>query len=199
MKVTALLSVCVLSAILMTGCAPKRHTHDYAQQQASGKVFTEVAGDVIPKGLGVVHVLTSLKTHPAGFYPLESVDSHHGSDHYPFVLVIGEQAATLNVTGVNADTPKYAPDGSTPKDPEAGPGMRYTLDKRLSLKPGAYDIRLELPDDNASAVARISIVEGKAAVVEFRPIYKMKDLPVRMQSYRKGVSSLEVYVDGKKH
>lgn len=187
--------VVVFAGLFLAGCAgvqQKAHTHN------SESAFTESQGTAIPAGFGELALQGSIKTHPAGFYPLESGDSHHGSDHYPFVVSIGAQSTTWNVKGVKADTPKYAPDGSDPKDPEAGPGMRYSLDKRLLLKPGVYDVRIELPDDGVEASAKVTVVEGKAVSVNVKPIYRMKDLPVRSPCYRKGVSSIEVLVNGAK-
>ncbi|MCE5201708.1 MAG: hypothetical protein LLF78_04275 [Synergistaceae bacterium] len=188
----------VLTGLLLAGCAAGQlntHNHD---SQVSRDTFVEAIAEAVPAGFGYLVIQTSIKTHPEGFYPMESSASHHGADHYPFVVTVGQQSVTWSVEGAQADTPKYAPDGSTPKDPEAGPGMRYSLDKRLRLKPGIYDVRIELPDDNAISVAKVTIREGRTAVVEFKPLYKMKNLPFRMPSYLKGVSSLEVYIDGKK-
>lgn len=187
--------VVVFAGFVITGCAgtqQKAHTH------SPESVFTESQGTVIPAGFGELVLQASIKTHPAGFYPLESGDSHHGADHYPFAVRIGGQSATWHVEGVKADTPKYAPDGTDPKDPEAGPGMRYTLNKKLLLNVGMHDVRIALPDDSIKAFAKVTVAAGKTAVVTFKPVYKMKDLPVRSPSYRKGIAKLEVFVNDQK-
>lgn len=197
MKKLSICAVVLLIGLLMTGCAgmqQKTHSHD---SLVAGDIFVEATRDAVPAGFGQLVIQTTIKTHPEGFYPMESASSHHGTDHYPFAVTVGTQSATWSVKGVQADSPKYAPDGSTSKDPEAGPGMRYTFDKRLRLKPGTYDVRLDLHDDNVTSTAKVTIQDGKSVVIEFKPVYRNKDFPVRMPSYRKGINSLEVYIDGK--
>lgn len=197
MKKIFISMVVLLVGLLMTGCAgmqQKTHSHD---SKVAGDTFVEASGEALPAGFGDLVIRTAIKTHPEGFYPMESASSHHGTDHYPFTVTVGAQSATWSVTGVQSDTPKYAPDGSTPNDPEAGPGMRYALDKRLRLKPGTYDMRLDLPDDNVTSIAKVTIQDGKSVIIEFKPVYRNKTFPVLMPSYRKGINSLEVYIDGK--
>ncbi len=119
--------------IILTGCGVA--TKDIARMSQSEKtdVFTEViSGESAPAGYGDVVIKASLKTPLAGYYPLESKSSARGKEIYPFVLNMDGQAVHWQVEGQKHVLPEYVY-GKTSRDPEAGEGMKYLLEKKVRL------------------------------------------------------------------
>ncbi|MDP2156637.1 MAG: hypothetical protein Q8K68_02875, partial [Nitrospirota bacterium] len=81
---------------------------------------------------------------------LESKESLHGKVKYPFVVNIDGQAARWEVDGVKDVKPAYDADGKTSRDPEAGEGFRYVLEKKIRLRAGSHRVFFGLPEDNFS-------------------------------------------------
>lgn len=91
--------------------------------------------------------------------------------------------------------PKYDKDGKTSLDPEAGDGMKYNLAKRLRLSSGNHKIFFGLPEETYFKELEITLIEGAEHILEFKPIYREKTLPFRIQSFLKGIGKYEVYFD----
>ncbi|MCJ7786395.1 MAG: hypothetical protein MUP41_20885, partial [Desulfobacterales bacterium] len=82
-------------------------------------------GESIPGEFVELTITSSIKTHPEGFYLLESKRSLHGKAGYPFLINIDGQAATWKVDGQKESTPTYDENGK--RSPEGGEGMKYNL------------------------------------------------------------------------
>ena len=99
---------------------------------------------------------------------------------------------------MNDVKPKYDKDGKTSRDPEAGEGVLYQLEKTLRLKAGAYKIYFSLPEEPYLLEAEVTVKDGAQHVMELKPIYRYKTLPTRIKTFLKGISRYEVYLDGKR-
>ena len=178
--------------IILTGCGVA--TKDIARMSQSEKtdVFTEViSGEPAPAGYADVVIKASLKTPLAGYYPLESKRSARGKEIYPIVVNIDGQAVQWQVEGKKHVLPEYVY-GKTSRDPEAGEGMKYLLEKKVRLAAGFHKVFFGLPDEPYYTTEDISVKSGGLYTLKFRPEYRYKTLPTRIPTFLKGVDKFEV-------
>jgi hypothetical protein len=182
---------------LMAGCGATAGMIDAKSQSERTDVFTEVteAGSP-PRGFADMIVQATIKTHEAGYYIVEADKSLHGRPGYPFVFNIDGQAAVWKAGGEKEVAPAYDKQGGTSRHPEAGTGIKYRLEKRLRLRPGTHTVALGLPEEEYYVKAEITLRDGEEAALEFRPIYRYKTRPTRIQTFLAGVSRYEVYLNG---
>lgn len=160
-------------------------------------VFTEVKnGDTPQKGFADVTIKSNIKTHLEGFYSGESKKSLHGKADYPFLLNIDDQAIVWNTAGIKDSKPKYDQDGKTSRDPEAGEGMKYILEKKLRLVAGTHKVFFGLPEDKYAIEFEITLKDGEASTLELKPIYKTKRIPTRIPTFLEGINKYEVFLNG---
>jgi hypothetical protein len=119
----------ILSAVLIglaiAGCGIAAKQITLKSQSERTSVFTEVqAGEPIPKGFADLIIRADIKTHLEEYYFLESKESIHGKQGYPFLLNINGQAVVWKVAGIKESKPKHDKDGKRSLHPEAGDGMR---------------------------------------------------------------------------
>src|SRR3990172_184710 len=101
-----------------------------------------------------------------------------------------KQAVLWKVKGEKHQLPKYV-DGKTSRDPEAGEGMKYVLDKKVRLAAGKHTVFFGLPGEPYFTTTEISVKDAGQYVLEFKPGYKYKTSPTRIPTFLKGVSSFE--------
>ncbi|MDA8423145.1 MAG: hypothetical protein M0Z89_07400, partial [Nitrospiraceae bacterium] len=160
-------------------------------------VFTEVAGnEAAPAGYADVLIAANIKTHLEGYYRGESKTSAHGKESYPFLFNIDGQAVLWKAEGKKHDLPSYDANGKTSRDPEAGEGIKYTLNKKIRLRAGSHTLFFGLPEDDYYREVVITVKEGEAQMLEFRPEYRYKTRPTRIPTYMQGVSKFDVLVNG---
>lgn len=160
-------------------------------------IFSEVKEEGMPpKGFADLVIKASIKTHLESYYILESKESLHGKPGYPFVINIDGQAVTWIVEGQKHIIPAYDKEGKTNPDPEAGEGIKYVLEKKVRLAAGSHKIFLRLPEENYSAEIDVTLKEGGAHVLEFKPIYRYKTRPYRIPTFLKGVKGYGVFLNG---
>jgi hypothetical protein len=160
-------------------------------------VFTEVTDvDAMSQGFTGLIVKANIKTHEAGHYIGESEKSLHGKPGYPFVFNIDGQAAVWKVDGQTEVKPAYDEQGRTSRDPEAGTGIKYILEKKLRLRHGIHKVYLALPEDEYYGETEITLREGEDAILEFKPLYRYKTLPTRIPHFYKGISRYAIYLNG---
>jgi len=124
---------------LMAGCGATAKMITAKSQSERTDVFTEVADfGARPLGFTDLIVKANIKTHEAGYYIAGSGKSLHGKSGYPFVLNIDGQAAVWKAAGRKDVNPAHDEQGKTSKDPEARAGIKYTLEKKLRLRPDAH-------------------------------------------------------------
>ena len=157
-------------------------------------IYTEVEdqGRIPPKGFVDLVIKTSIKTHVEGYHIFESSESPHGKPGYPFVFNIDGQGTLWKIDGEKETTPDYDKDGK--RDSEGGTGIRYTIEKRIRVKPGSHMIFFALPKDKISVEFQISLSEGRTHVLEFKPLYGSRR--VLQNSFLNGISRFEVFLDG---
>lgn len=197
MKNLLLFFVLIIPAAFM-GCGTTAKEIQARSQGEKTDIFTEVKdGDTIPKGFAGLTIRANIKTHVEGYYILESKESQHGKQKYPFLVNIDGQAARWEVDGIKDVKPAYDADGRTSRDPEAREGIKYDLEKRLKLSGGAHKVFFGLPEDNYFREVEITLKEGEAYVLEYRPVYRYKTYPARIPTFLKGIDKYEVLLNGK--
>jgi hypothetical protein len=180
---------------VLSGCGAAARTIAARSTNERSDVFTEVAGnEAAPSGYADMLITASIKTHLEGFYVGESRTSMHGKEEYPFLINIDGQAVLWKVEGRKHELPEYV-DGGTSKDPEAGEGIKYVLNKKIRLRPGSHKLFFGLPEDDYYREIVINIKEGEALMLEFKPEYIYKTLPTRIPTYLKGVSHYDTLVN----
>lgn len=156
-------------------------------------VFAEVKEEGIPpKGFVDLVIKASIKTHLESYYILESKESLHGKQGYPFLINIDGQAVTWIVKGQKDTVSPYDEDGKTSTNPESGEGVKYFLEKRVRLTAGSHRIFFGLPEENYSKNFDITLKEDEVYVLEFKPTYKYKTRPYRIPTFLKGIKHYTV-------
>lgn len=186
----------VLMLAVLSGCGAAART--IAARSTSDKydVFTEVSSnEAAPAGYADVLITANIKTHLEGFYKGESKASSHGKEAYPFLFNIDGQAVLWKAEGKKHELPSYI-DGKTSHDPDAGEGIKYTLNKKIRLRAGSHKLFFGLPEDDYYREVVINVKEGEALTLAFNPVYKYKTLPTRIPTYMKGVSDYDMLVNG---
>lgn len=187
----------VLLVALFSGCSAPAKMIAVKSKSERADVFSEVTdAGARQQGYADLIVKANIKTHEAGYYVGESRKSLHGKPGYPFVLNIGGQAVVWKVDGYKDVRPAYDENGKTSKDPEAGTGIKYVLERKLQLRPGPHKVHFGLPEDDYLIELEIAIRDGEEAVLEFRPVYRCKTWPTRIPTFLEGISRYEVYLNG---
>ncbi len=193
------ISMIAVSLVLMVGCGATARMIAAKSQSERTDVFTEVTDTgARPQGSADMIVKVNIKTHEAGYYIAESGESLHGKPGYPFVLNIDGQAAVWKVDGQKEVKPAYDEQGKTSKDPEAGTGVKYVLEKKIRLRPGVHKVCFGLPEDEYHAEADVTLREGEEAELEYKPRYRYKTLPTRIPTFLLGLDMYEIYLNGVK-
>ncbi|MDP3030326.1 MAG: hypothetical protein Q8O04_12735 [Deltaproteobacteria bacterium] len=204
-KMTLYIGTALLMSSLF-GCGTTAKEIQARSQSEMSDVFTEVkGGGMIPQGFADLLIKANIKTHIEGYYILESKESRHGKQGYPFVFNIDGQAVEWKVDGVKDIKPAYDADGKTSRDPEARKGFKYVLEKKLRLHAGTHKVFFGLPEDNYSTEVEISLKEGETNtlefkpiyILEFKPIYRTKRIPTRIPTFMKGIDKYEVFLNDK--
>ncbi len=194
-KYTAYVSA-ILLIMVLSGCGAAARTLAARSTSERSDVFTEVAGnEAAPSGYADVLIMANIKTHLEGYYRGESKASVHGKEAYPFLINIDGQAVLWKVEGKRHELPSYV-DGKTSKDPEAGEGIKYVLNKKIRLRSGSHKLFFGLPEDDYYREVVINVKEGEAQTLEFKPEYRYKRLPTRIPTYMQGVSRYEILING---
>jgi hypothetical protein len=190
--------VAILTGLSLLGCGTTAKKIHSGSQSEKTDIFTEVKdGGAIPKGFADLTIKANIKTHIEGYYILESKESLHGKQKYPFLINIDRQAVRWEVEGIRDVKPAYDSDGKTNRVPEARDGIKYILEKKLRLTPGPHKVFFGLPEDRYSTEVEISLKEGEASTIEFKPIYRTKRIPARIPNFMKGIDKYEVFLNGK--
>jgi hypothetical protein len=186
------LTILIAIGIILAGCgASTKEIARMSQSERTG-VFAEISSPgTVPAGFADILIKASLKTPFEGYYLLESRESADGKPEYAFLINVDGQAALWSVAGRKDRLPKYV-DGKASRDPEAGDGMKYVLEKRIRLAAGDHKVFFGLPGDRYYTTADISVKSGGAYVLEFKPEYRYKTLPTRIPTFLIGIEKFEV-------
>jgi hypothetical protein len=183
--------ITVMSILASCGAMTKEIARMSQSERAD--VFVEISEGPAPAGYADIVIRASIKTHLAGYYPFESTASAHGKAVYPFLINIDGQGALWQVEGRKHLLPEYV-DGQTSRDPEAGEGMKYMLEKKVRLAAGAHKFFFGLPDEPYFMTADISVRSGGLYSLELKPDYRYKTAPTRIPTFLNGVDKFEVLI-----
>lgn len=187
----------MLLGIVLVGCGAAAKMITVKSQSERTDVFREVAdAGAPPQGFADLVVKAEIKTHREGYYIAESKESPHGKPGYPFVLNVDGQAAVWKVDGQKDVKPASDEKGKTSKDPEAGTGIKYVLEKKLRLRPGPHRIFFGLPGDKYATGAVVNAKEGEVHTLEFKPVYRYKTRPTRIPTFKQGISRYAIFLNG---
>lgn len=193
-----ILFIAALTGLSVIGCGTTAKEIQTRSQSEKAGVFTEVkGGGAIPKDFVELIIKANIKTHLEGYYMLESKESKHGKQKYPFLFNIDGEAARWEVDGIKDVKPAYDVEGKTSLDPEARDGYRYVLEKKIRLHAGSHKVFFGLPEDNYSSEVELSLKEGETSTLEFKPVYKTKKHPIRIPTFIKGINKYEVFLNDK--
>ena len=198
MKRLLIFFVAILTGLSLPGCGTTAKEIQMRSQSEKTDIFMEVKdGGTIPKGFADLVIKANIKTHIEGYYILESKESAHGKQKYPFLVNIDGQAARWEVEGIKDIKPAYNADGKTSRDPEAREGFKYVLEKKIRLNAGSHRVFFGLPEDKYSTEVEISMKDGEMSILEFKPIYRTKKIPTRIPTFLKGIDKYVVLVNDK--
>lgn len=191
-------SIVVMSAFLLFGgCATSTAVKEQIQKKAIEQaiVFEEIEDGASTAGFSVLTIRVTMKTLKEGFYPLEFKSALHGKPEYPFIFNLGGQGVIWLAKGT-PDIQQQIVDGK--RNPEGGEGMKYILEKRIMLKPGAYKIYVGLTEETLLKEVDVTLSEGKTTVLQFMPLYFTGRNNRNTGSFYRGLRDFEVFLDGKK-
>jgi hypothetical protein len=199
MKRPTATSLVILMLVSLLGCGATTKMITAKSQSERADVFTEVndAG-ATSRGYVDMVVKANIKTHAEGYHNDESEKSLHGKPGYPFVVNIDGQAVAWNIDGQKDVDPAYDEQGNTSRNPEAGMGVSYVLERKIRLREGAHKVYFILPEEDYIIDAEITLRSGEEAVLEFKPLYWHKHTPYHIPTFLKGVRKYEVYLNGVK-
>jgi hypothetical protein len=188
--------ILIASGIILAGCIST--TKEIAKMTASTRTdaFVEVTEGNAPAGFVDLVIKASIKTPLEGYYVLESKTAAQGKPVYPFLVNIDGQAALWTGDGQKESIPLYDESGKTSRDPDAGVGIKYRLEKKIRLAAGAQKIFFGLPKEAYYTEIQLTLKEGGMPVLEFRPRYRYKTIPTRIPTFLNGISSYEAMLDG---
>ncbi len=178
-----------LCAVILYGChGASEEIAAKSIDQRSG-VFYEAGKEEKPsRDMVELVIKAQIKTHLEGFYILESRNSLYGRPTYPFLLNIDGQHVVWKMDGRKELTSYFDADGKWTID--GGPGMRYTLEKKVWIAPGAHTVFIALPGDDFAKQFEIALNRDKLNVLELKPIYHQNSH--RRQTYLRGIKDFEV-------
>jgi hypothetical protein len=192
-----MISILIVLFLVTTGCSLASKEIKNKSESARTDVFSEVrSGETMQPGFVELQLKASIKTPLEHYYLLESRKSPDGKAGYTFVINIDGQAATWTVVGLKDSTTKYDENGKTSLNPEAGDGMKYTLEKMVRLSAGNHNIFFGLPGNNFYKELEITLEDGKTHILEFKPIYRLEMSGIRIRSFIHGIHQYDVFLNG---
>ena len=177
----------------IAGCAGEgKQTKPQAIQGMHTDVFSEVKGEQPPPpGTVDLTIKASVKTPTREHFLLESRTPPPAEGGYLFELNIDGQEIVWKVEGVLEKTPISDEKGRTP---EGGEGIRYILDKKIRLAPGAHHVVFGVPYDDYYTEVKVSLKESEPHTLEFQPIYSTGRRGY--ETFHRGISRTRVFLDG---
>jgi hypothetical protein len=191
MKTLATIICAAFLALVFAGCCTtSKEIYSKCQSERAG-VFADIKpGEPIHEGFADLLIKVNIKTPRAGYYLFESKSALHGKPEYPFIFNIGGQCITWMAKG-KPDTQERIVDSK--RNPEGGEGVKYTLEKRIILKPGTYKVSLGLTEEKFRKEITINIIQGKTSILEFTPVYQTDR--ISGQTFYRGIHDFRVSFD----
>lgn len=188
------LTLCAIVVVVLGACATAQNEIMLKQNSTATGVFREVQNEEPRyKGTGDLLITASIKTPVAGYHFFETKTHLHGKPGYPFLLNIDGQAVVWKAAGVTEDA--MQPGWAQEAGPEAGPGVRYVVEKRIRLAPGSHTVFFALPEEDYFTQNVIRLEEGRVNILEFRPIYSKSGRGLT-ENFLYGIKQYEVFLNG---
>jgi hypothetical protein len=192
MKKILLATSSMVLSFALAGCVASSQEIKLHSETIKADVFKEVKGGELQPGFADLIIKASFKT------PVQqpSVDNKSQittsrNEGYPFLLNIDGQAVQWVVEG-KKETALFI-DASGNHNQEGGEGIKYILEKKIRVKAGTHKVFFGLPAKNYYKQFEITVHEGKAYSIEFKPIYSWKHRNM-VRSFEKGFAYYEVSV-----
>lgn len=181
--------IAITAVLILAGCVSS--TKEFARRTTSTRTDVFVEGPAegnSPAGFVDLVIKASIKN------PLKS-GSAPGANGYPFLLNIDGQAVLWTVDGQEETSPLYK-NGSANRDPDAGVGLLYRLEKKIRLAAGPHKIVFGLPNKDYISEFKVSLSESAAQVLEFKPRYRYKSKIDHIPTFLKGLDRYEAVLNG---
>jgi hypothetical protein len=185
MKVLARCSLLAICGILLLSCGTASKEITLKSRSERKGVFSESAKGPIPAGMAELRIRASIKAKLERQF-LPGPSKGIPASGYPFLLNIDGQAATWRVGGQRERNGKTRP--------ERGEGLRYILERKLTLSAGSHKVFFGLPEEDAFAQFDVTMREGESYVLEFQPLYG--ECLTGHKSFLHGVSRLDIVLNG---
>jgi hypothetical protein len=193
MKTFAKYVMTIILVLTVVSCGTTSKEIKARAESIRSDVFREIADGDIPAANTVdLLIRTHIKTHLEGHYILEPGDSLHGKPGYPFMFNIDGQSVIWKVDGVKEETARYDENGK--RIAEGGPGMKYSLEKKVRLAPGKHTIYTGLSEDDYAVEFEVTLAGGEQHLLELKPEYMRYGKSPR--SFKSGISRYDVLLDG---
>jgi hypothetical protein len=190
------LLILISAAITLAGCVST--TQEIARRTKSTRsdVFVEVQSQSLtPQEFVDLVIKASIKIPLDRYYALGSKTPAQEEPGYPFLVNIDGQAVLWMVDGQKESVPLYEK-GYTSRNPDAGDGMKYNLEKKIRLSPGLHKFFFGLPNEDFLSEFEISLNKGESQVLEFKPLYHYKRYPIRIPTFLNGLDRYEAVLNG---
>ena len=80
------------------------------------------------------------------------------------------------------------------RNPEGGEGIKYYLQKTVTIRPGIYRVYFGLAEDKFQKDVTINVREGSENVIEYVPIYRYDR--VLGPTFYEGLKNYDIFVNG---
>ncbi len=120
----------IMAVVIFTGCVSTTKEIQKRSTSARMDVFVENPEGIAPVGFVDLLIKASDKTRLEGQYASESNTPGEGKQGFPFLVNIDGQAVLWTVDGQRETTPFTDADGYLSRDPDAGAGIKYRLEKK---------------------------------------------------------------------
>lgn len=169
--------------IVLMGCTAASREMWLKSQSERKDVFSDSVKEPIPSGMAELHIRASIKIKLERQFVRGSSIAGRG---YPFLINIDGQATTWRVYGQRE---RYGETGH-----ESGEGLRYILERNLTLSAGLHKIFFGLPEEDTFVQFEVTMEGGQSYVLEFKPFYG--ECITGHKKFSHGVDRLEVLLNG---
>jgi hypothetical protein len=190
------LIILISAAITLAGCVSTTQEIVRRTKSTRSDVFVEVpAKSSIPPEFVDLIIKASIKIPLDRHYALGSTRPVQEKPGYPFLVNIDGQAVLWRVGGQKESVSLYDK-GYTSRDPDAGEGVKYNLEKKIRLSPGLHKVFFGLPNEDFLSEFKVLLNNSESQVIEFKPLYHYKTYPVRIPTFLKGLDRYEAVLNG---
>ncbi len=195
--INIMIMIAVTAVFTFASCVfPAKEIARMINSTRTGVFVENPAEGNAPAGFVDLVIKASLKTPPEGYYVLESKTPAQGKPSYTFLVNIDGQAILWTGDGQEETVPLYDENGRTSRDPDAGVGIKYRLEKKIRLAVGWHKIVFGLPSEDYLSEFKVSLNERGSQELEFKPRYRYKTYPIRIPTFQRGIERYDAVLNG---